>query len=72
MEEKLNRRKFISGGIRGSILAGLGIMSGVFFLRSKNESGEKCEIDFVCQNCSKLKHCGLQEAKDYKLSRIKR
>ena len=72
MDDKLNRRGFISGGIRGFILLGISAMTGTFLLRKNNESDETCDFDFVCQNCKKLKHCGLQEAKNYKLSRINR
>ena len=72
MDDKLNRRGFISGGIRGFILLGLSTMTGIFLLRNNDESNDNCDLDFVCQNCNKLKHCGLQEAKDYKLSRINR
>jgi len=71
MNDKLNRRGFISGGIRGFILLGLSAMTGTFLLRN-NKPNENCDLDFVCQNCNKLKHCGLPEAKDYKISRIKR
>ena len=72
MDDKLNRRGFISGGIRGFILLGIGAMTGTFLLRKNNKTDEECDLDFVCQSCNKLKHCGLQDAKNYKLSRINR
>lgn len=72
MENKFDRRGFISGGIRGFILLGLGVMTGNFLFRDKENSDENCDFDFVCQNCKKLKTCGLPEAKSYKLNRVKR
>lgn len=72
MNEKYNRRSFISGGIRSFILLGIGAMTGTFIFRNHMNESENCAFDFVCQSCKKLKNCGLQEAKEYKLSRIKR
>jgi len=56
-----NRREFIQKLVRGSILAGLGLLSGALIFRSREEDG--CGFDFACGSCSKAKDCNLPQAR---------
>jgi hypothetical protein len=62
----MDRREFIKNVARGSILVGLGLVAGKLLLR-ENEN-EKCDFDFICNNCNKLSKCQLPEAAKYKES----
>ncbi len=63
----MDRRKFITNVTRGSILTGLGLITGVLLLKEKGT--ESCEYNFICRNCNKLKGCELKEAINYKESK---
>jgi len=56
-----NRREFIQTLVRGSILAGLGLLSGTLIFRSRRAEG--CDFDFACGSCSKAKDCNLPQAR---------
>jgi hypothetical protein len=62
----INRRDFIKTSTRGLILGGLTLMTGVLLFREESQGEDRCNFDFVCGNCSKLKGCKLPEATDYK------
>ena len=60
----MDRREFIKNIARGSILAGLGTITGVLVLREK--SPEKCEYSFICNSCRNLSSCKLPEGLKFK------
>lgn len=60
----MDRRKFISTIVRGTILTGITAMSGYLLLRDGNS--ETCDFDFFCKNCRKLDNCKLPEASQFK------
>ena len=64
LKTKMNRRKFISTIVRGTILTGITAMSGYLLLREVKS--ETCDFDFICKNCRKLENCKLPEANNYK------
>jgi Na+-translocating ferredoxin:NAD+ oxidoreductase subunit B len=55
-----DRRKFINTIMRGGVLTGLTLMSGVLLFR--NRKGEFCGLDISCGNCNKSENCNLDEA----------
>ena len=59
------RREFIKSFSRGVIFTGLISLSGYLLFREK-EGKEKCDFDFICQNCKKLKSCTIPEAQKYR------
>ncbi|MFA8437088.1 MAG: hypothetical protein ACEPOZ_21485 [Marinifilaceae bacterium] len=65
-EKIINRRDFIKASTRGLILGSLTLMTGVLLFREERIGEERCDFDFVCGNCRKLKGCKLPEATDYK------
>jgi Na+-translocating ferredoxin:NAD+ oxidoreductase subunit B len=54
------RRDFLNTLIRGGILAGLTVLGGGLFLRSRK--GDACSFNFACGSCSSSKNCNLPEA----------
>jgi hypothetical protein len=60
----MDRREFIKNVTRGSIIAGLGLVTGVLLLREKKS--EPCDYSFICNSCRKLSDCKLPEAKVFK------
>ena len=62
-EEKINRRKFLSGGFWGSCLAGLGVAAGAIASKKRGDDmvwqldPEKC---VACGNCAT--YCVLEES----------
>ena len=62
----IDRREFIRNGMRSLIIAGLGVMSGVFVYRNYNSENETCNFDFLCRDCSKLSECRLPEGVKFK------
>jgi hypothetical protein len=64
----MDRRAFLKNLMRISILSGLTIISAkVMFPEQKCEK-DKCEYNFVCNNCNKLEKCNLPEAVNLKIS----
>ena len=59
------RREFIKSLSRGLIFTGLISLSGYLILREKDINA-KCDFDFICQNCKKLKSCAIPEAQEYR------
>ncbi|MEI7980486.1 MAG: 4Fe-4S binding protein [Bacteroidota bacterium] len=55
-----DRREFLNTVVRGTILAGLGLLSGALIFRSGKKDG--CSLDLACGNCSKSKSCTLPRA----------
>lgn len=65
----LDRRNFIKAIIRNGFLLGL-IATGSFLIFKEN-NGEVCNLDFICQNCKKSKSCSLPEAESYRANKSK-
>ena len=61
--KKVNRRDFIHKIARGIVFSG--IVAGGGYLLLKPRSDEKCDLDFICQNCKKSKTCSLPEAEEF-------
>ncbi len=59
----LNRRDFIQTLVRGSILAGLTLLTGALVYRSRKGG---CESGFACGSCPKSDGCNLAEAKAFR------
>jgi hypothetical protein len=67
----MERRDFLKNIARGSILTGLGVITGVLLFRDRD--AENCDQNFVCESCKRLKSCKLPEAAKYKdLNRAKK
>ncbi|MCK9203576.1 MAG: hypothetical protein M0P58_03945 [Bacteroidales bacterium] len=49
------RREFLNTLVRGSILAGLGLLSGALIFRKGKE--RECGFDFNCKNCPRSNDC---------------
>jgi hypothetical protein len=60
----MSRRTFLNLIIRGSILTGLGLITGTLIFRAKGQ--EACNLDFVCKNCGKSTNCALPEAHKFR------
>jgi len=58
------RKEFIIQIARITSLTLLASTTG--YLLFREESDEKCELDFVCGNCSKLKKCGLEQGQKHR------
>ncbi len=59
----MERREFIKKAGRAMVLGG--IVAGSGYLLLKPKSDEKCDLDFICQNCKKSKTCSLPEAEEF-------
>ncbi len=59
-----NRREFVSVLFRGSMLAGLTLLSGALIFRKK--SGDFCGLDFNCAKCGRTDTCTLPQASHLK------
>ncbi|RPH33927.1 MAG: hypothetical protein EHM93_02855 [Bacteroidales bacterium] len=59
----MDRRKFLSSVVRGSILVGLTATSGYLITR-KGESGLQCNL--ICNGCKTLPICTKPEAIEVK------
>lgn len=59
----MNRREFIRKAGRTFILGG--IVAGSGYLLLKPQSGEQCDLDFICKNCKQNKTCTLPEAESF-------
>jgi len=42
-------------------------MSGFLLFQKKENNEEKCDFDFICNNCKKRNSCTLPEAKENQL-----
>ena len=62
----MQRRKFLTNTIRGSIIGGLGIITGTLFLKKKTPS---CDYIYLCKGCNKVADCQLDEAIRYRKDR---
>ncbi|NQU35376.1 MAG: hypothetical protein HQ521_19290 [Bacteroidetes bacterium] len=60
----LSRKDFIIKSLRLASLTVIVSTTGYLLLRE--ESDEKCNLDFVCGNCSRFDKCELPEAVDKK------
>jgi hypothetical protein len=66
----LDRRGFLGSVARTGILSVL-IGGSAFLLARKKETGEACNLDFVCGNCRKNRYCKLPEASFFRLNKRK-
>ncbi len=64
----MDRRDFLRNGARTLIVAGLGIMSGVFVYRNYTTE-ETCIFKNMCKDCNSLEKCTLPEGVKYKKSK---
>ena len=62
--QEMDRREFLKNVTRGSILAGLGLVTGTLLLKEKSKSS--CNDNFICNSCRKLSDCKLPEAISFK------
>ena len=60
----MDRREFFKNIARGSILVGLGFVSGTLLLKEKGN--DSCNDNFICNSCRKLTNCKLPEAISFK------
>ena len=58
------RREFIKTISRGLIFTGLVSVTG--YMIFKEETNEKCDLDFICKNCKKVRTCEMPEAQEYR------
>lgn len=63
----MNRREFLDKIAGGVIFAVILALTGFLFF--KEETGETCELEFVCKNCKQNKSCNLDEAKEFRKSK---
>lgn len=61
----MDRREFLRNGARTLIVAGLGIMSGVFVYRNYTTE-ETCTFDNMCKDCKSVDSCNKPEGLKYK------
>jgi len=54
-----SRREFLKTAIRRLALIGIAATTGYLALR--NTDNEKCEFNYVCSKCKKLKNCKLKK-----------
>ncbi len=55
----INRREFIKTALRSIGL--VAIVSIAVFLAVREETDEKCDLDFVCESCKKVDSCSLDK-----------
>jgi len=60
----MKRREFFDKIARGGLLVVLAALSGFLFF--KEETGETCDLAFVCKNCKRNTDCNLEEAKAFR------
>ncbi len=60
----MDRRNFLKNMARGSILVGLGIITGKLLFEEK--TADFCEYHFICSKCKQLSACKLPEADKFK------
>ena len=60
----MERREFIRKLGRGMIAAGM--VAGGTCLLLKPDTGQACNLDFICKKCKQNTDCSLPEAKDYR------
>lgn len=58
----MDRRKFISKGLRFAAAGSLLGLSGYLLLKERPDDPQSCDFDFVCSACQKKKQCKLPEA----------
>ena len=63
------RKEFILKITRAASLTVLASTTG--YLLFREPSDKKCNFDFVCNNCKKLKSCSLNKATQYKNTKTK-
>ena len=62
----MDRRNFIQGIGRASLLAALAAVVGVLVSRRQVVGDQSCSANFQCRNCNKLTACELPEAEKTK------
>jgi len=66
-EAGANRREFLRGGVRYSLLAGLAAVS-VLLARKRGAAlpGQTCINQSICRGCTVVGNCGLPQALSFK------
>ncbi len=62
----MDRRNFIQGIGRGTLLLALAAVVGVLVSRRQVVGDQNCSANFQCRNCNKLSACELPEAEKTK------
>lgn len=66
-EKGANRREFLRGGARCTLLAGLAAVSALLVKkRSGALPGQSCINHSICRGCSIVSDCGLPQALSFK------
>lgn len=58
------RKEFILTISRAAAITLVASTTG--YLLFREESKDKCDFDFVCKNCKKVKECNIDEGIDFK------
>jgi hypothetical protein len=66
-KETGNRREFLRGGARYTLLAGLAVVSALLARkRGAALSGQTCVNNSICRGCNVVGNCGLPQALSFK------
>ncbi len=67
IKERANRREFLRGGARYTLLAGLAAVSALLIKRRRGAlPGQTCINQSICRGCSVVGNCGLPQALSFK------
>ncbi|MDF1576336.1 MAG: hypothetical protein P1P86_14195 [Bacteroidales bacterium] len=60
----MNRRNFLEKAVRGILLGGLALVSGLLVSRKQLSRYTQCSAGLQCKNCDKISECQLPEAEN--------
>jgi hypothetical protein len=66
--EKMNRRRFIHGMVRGGLLASMTMVAGILVSRKQISLQKECGLKSPCRNCRILEDCRLPAAEKERIN----